>query len=426
MDKKGNFQFIDWSVTGAEIAFRYGFEKGPEFTETITLPVKPDVDQAFQSAGDLAHLILGVSYYKAWPSQQVRYGYEITADIAQYLNLLYREGLGQFAYQNNLDPRKFTAFEATDKKIRVKKINTSGTLLMQSGGKDSLLSATLLHKAHKSFSQVYISSTDNQPLFTKALSKDNFLIKRDVDIGNLNQAQEEGAYNGHIPVTAINSVLSLLLTICLKRQQLVISLEASTEEPTGYIGKIPVNHQFAKTLDLEKMLAGLIKKNIASDIDYISLIRPLTELKCCQLFVATGAWNKFKYSFASCNIANYRLGHNAESLQWCGKCPKCANSFLLFAPWVSYEELIEVFGGKNLLLDPKLQQTYLAMFGIEGKKPFECVSDIQELRLSYYLAIERDARYKNPAFTFEKPDYDFESLRPAQLEARSFLLSVGI
>src|SRR5690606_18656389 len=98
----------------------------------------------------LLHLVAGVSYYKAAVPTDIRIeGYEIDADTAAFLETVYLNGLGEFAYRNGLDLRgriRFTAgagAEAPAPALRLRE----HALVAIGGGKDSLVSIEALRSA---------------------------------------------------------------------------------------------------------------------------------------------------------------------------------------------------------------------------------------------------------------------------------------
>ena len=85
--------------------------------------------------------------------------------------------------------------------------------------------------------------------------------------------------------------------------------------------------------------------------------------------------------------------------------------FLALTPVVQRQQLEEVFGGRNLLLDPNLEPTYRSMLGIEGEKPLDCVGEIKESRMAMRMAQEHQPRLSK--YLFDLPaDYDFRELGP--------------
>ena len=62
--------------------------------------------------------------------------------------------------------------------------------------------------------------------------------------------------------------------------------------------------------------------------------------------------------------------------------------FLIFAPFVKREELLEVFG-ENLFKKEELKDTYLELIGKKDIKPFECVGEIEECQEAARMAAEK-------------------------------------
>ena len=73
---------------------------------------------------------------------------------------------------------------------------------------------------------------------------------------------------------------------------------------------------------------------------------------------------------------------------WCGKCPKCAFVFALYAAYLPKKALTEIFG-KNLFDDAALIPLYKELLGLKGFKPFECVGTPEETKEAFHLAQKR-------------------------------------
>src|SRR5688572_29098008 len=110
-DTIGTFRFVRCTFDAATGVARlvYAFDDGPELIETITVPGAPfkvegERAAAVERALRLLHLITGVSYYKAAVPGEIRIeSYAIDADTAALLELIYVNGLGEFAYRNGLN-----------------------------------------------------------------------------------------------------------------------------------------------------------------------------------------------------------------------------------------------------------------------------------------------------------------------------------
>ncbi|MFA7123502.1 MAG: hypothetical protein WC212_05645, partial [Candidatus Delongbacteria bacterium] len=77
-------------------------------------------------------------------------------------------------------------------------------------------------------------------------------------------------------------------------------------------------------------------------------------------------------SFRSCNAGS-------KENKWCLKCPKCLFTYIMLSPFVSDEDLADIFG-KNLLDDKELEPVFFELCGLKGIKPFECVGTEREVR----------------------------------------------
>ncbi|MET0290110.1 MAG: endonuclease domain-containing protein, partial [Pseudoxanthomonas sp.] len=105
------FRFVgcDFDAATGVAKLRYAFDQGPELVETVTFPgapfaLSPERATSVQRALRLLHLMAGVSYYKAGvPETILVEGEPLDADTADWLEQVYLNGLGEFAYRNGLD-----------------------------------------------------------------------------------------------------------------------------------------------------------------------------------------------------------------------------------------------------------------------------------------------------------------------------------
>lgn len=389
--------------------FRYQ-NNGIDFEEIVTFPeaITDYNQEALDRALFLAFMLVGTSYYKTFPSEKVEIS-EGGLDEWQvgFFEQVYQEGLSQFAYENNLTRDDLALFEATRESEEPAEYHASDTspLVLQSGGKDSLLLAELLNKKNQSFTPWYISSVEAHPKVLDSLSSPLLRTKRQLDTEGLQKASTSGGLNGHVPVTYIVLSLALIQSILLGKDTVLAAIGNEGEEPHEVIGDLEVRHQWAKTWRAEQMFSQYVQEYISPEIKVGSPLRKYSELKIAKMFVEN-TWDKYLKDFSSCNVANYVQGQNNQKLGWCGNCPKCANSFLLFAPFVEPGELSSVFNGENLFKKESLHETFKGLLGIDGiMKPFECVGEIEELRLAYHLAHERSSEFVLP---FEVPDSNYE------------------
>ena len=380
------FKFTNYSFDHQNglATFDYEGPTGIHFAETIefSAPESTNYDPStLDHALFLAFIILGTSYYKAKPTKDVWLSNPIDSSQANFFNQIYQEGLSQFAFENHLKRADLAHFTASDSAIKPSVPNQAPDhttrLVLLSGGKDSLLTAEKLYQDNLPFTSVYISNSDTDlPEIVSSYGKP-LVIKRHLDRENL---QKAAGLNGHVPITLINESLALIQAILINATEVYIGLGREGEEPHTHIDDLLVNHQWSKTPTTQKSLKSYVSSYITKAIQIMSLLEDKTELEIAGEFVKL-CWDKFGDKFSSCNVANYKQGNNNNSLKWCGKCPKCANSFLLFAPYLPIEK--QPFG-HDLFLDPDLTDTFKGLLGIDGfMKPFECVGTTTELREAY-------------------------------------------
>ncbi len=398
--------------------FRYKFEDGISFEEKITFDKVGDYDsELLERALLLAFMLIGSSYYKTFPSINVvlKTG---TLDEwqTQFFNSAYQEGMSQFALENNLQRRDLAHFDVSNNLQPAPLAYAGeGTLALQSGGKDSLLTAALLKRNGVPFVPWYISNSPDHPAVLDGLGKPLRVVRRQLDREGIKAAASRGGRNGHVPITYMVMSVALIDAILCNKNVILLSIGHEGEEPHAIIGDLPVNHQWSKTWPAEQAFAEYVKRYISPDINIGSPLRGKSELKIAELF-AEHAWAQYGHEFSSCNLANYKQGYSNQQLKWDGECPKCANSFLLFAPFIEPKELTSLFGGQDLFAKPSLEQTFKGLLGVEGvMKPLECVGEIEELRLAYHMVREKwGSTYAELPFAVPESDFDYHKGYEAQ------------
>lgn len=395
--------------------FRYGFDDGTEFEEKVTFAAANQYDpQILDRALFLAFVLAGTSYFKAFPTPDITFHTgAIDEWQAEFLNSVYQEGLSQFAFENGLKRTDLAQFAATGKVPAAIAYGGGGIIALQSGGKDSLLTASLLSENGTASTPWYVSSSDHHPALLDTLESPLATARRTIDRDGLIAAKERGGLNGHVPVTYIVASYALIDAVLRGANTMLLSIGHEGEEPHDWIDDLPVNHQWSKTWTAERRFAEYVRRYISPDFRIGSPLRTFSELKIAELFV-THAWKRYGHSFSSCNRANYQQGADNTQLKWCGECPKCANSFVLFAPFLPAEELKSLFNGQDLFEKPLLQETFKGLFGIDGvMKPFECVGETDELRRAYHMAMERGG-YQPVSFDVPNSDFDYEKRHDGQ------------
>jgi hypothetical protein len=192
--------------------------------------------------------------------------------------------------------------------------------------------------------------------------------KLDPRLFELNKA---GALNGHIPVTAINSLIAIATAALHSLGPVVMSNERSASDPNLIWNGHEINHQWSKGVVAEGLLRAAVTAHTGLTEPYFSLLRSLSELHIAQLFARYTAYDDV---VTSCNKA-FKL--HDPTTRWCGDCPKCRFVALAMAPSMSRARLRRIFG-RDLFAEPAQVPGYLELLGIDAHKPFECVGEVEE------------------------------------------------
>jgi hypothetical protein len=392
------FRFVRCGFDAASGIARlvYAFDDGPELTETVTIPGAPFVldparAEAVARALRLLHLIAGVSYYKAAVPREIRIdAYAIDAATAALLDAVYLNGLGEFAYRNGLDLRDRIRFPAG----AVEEGNASAqglrdeALVAIGGGKDSLVSIEALRRAGVAETVTWIGGSQLIAACAERTGLPTLNIQRAL-APELFEYNRQGAWNGHIPVTAVNSAILVLAALLRGAGQVVFSNEHSASYGSMIVaadgsGTNEVNHQWSKGWAFEQAFGEHVERFVAADLHYYSLLRPLSELAVARQFARTDRYDAY---FSSCNRNFHILGERPAN-RWCGVCPKCHFVFLALAPFMPKLRLLGIFG-RNLLDDESQAGGFDALLEFHDHKPFECVGEGRESRAAMAVLASR-------------------------------------
>jgi len=441
------FRFVRREFADGAATLVYAFDDGPELIERIVFPDAPvvsrDRETALQAALDLLHLVAGVSYYKVGVPAEIRVeSTALDAATGEFLDALYLHGLGEFAYHNKLDLRGHIHFPARhpgegrdpaplrrmgelDSGLR-RNDEERGlvvglprrTLVPIGGGKDSLVSVEILKAAHEDATAVWIG---NSPLIAACAARTGLPtlnIRRELS-PLLFEYNKQGAYNGHIPVTAINSAILALAAVLYGFDTIAFSNERSASSATLEYDGQAVNHQWSKGWAFERALHDLLKSHVAADLHYFSLLRPLSELAVAERFARTSRYDDV---FSSCN-RNFRILGPKPADRWCGQCPKCHFVFLALAPFMPKPRLLAIFG-RNLLDDIALAPAFDALMEYRDHKPFECVGEGIEARAAMATLASR-AEWREDAIVARFADEIASQLDPSELALAPLLVPSG-
>lgn len=394
------FRFVSYAFdeTTGVLECTYAFDDLITFVETFTFPVPEEWNdasderkRALDRAFFLLSLVTGVSYYKAAiPERAIIESGPFTHDERRFLQTVFEKGLGEFAYVNKVDVRGIPNFEGQfiDERETPEVELQHRSLVPVGGGKDSCVSIELLRESGEEVTLASVNKPRAIMDVIKASGLPSLHIERKIS-PELLRINNEGALNGHIPVTAIVSLTLVATAILNDYDTVVMSNERSASiGNVEWMGEL-VNHQWSKSLEAEKMLAGIIHETVAPNIEYFSLLRPLSEVGITQRFAKL---ERYFDVFTSCNRA-FRIDETKRVHRWCTECPKCRFVFLALAPFMNPTRLAGIFE-KDMLRDKEQIDGFDALIGWNAHKPFECVGEVEE-SVACFLLLMKDIAWRD-------------------------------
>jgi UDP-N-acetyl-alpha-D-muramoyl-L-alanyl-L-glutamate epimerase len=377
------------------VTLRYALDEDIEFVETFDLPVqrplRPTDREAVDGLLSLLHWVAGVSYFKTAAPPAVRC--EAGAPppgVASLLEALYSEGLGEFAYVNSLARLPRPVFPAEQPVRLDDALNgpaIARVLIPVGGGKDS---AVAIETMRRSQCELALFSVGDAPAISRtaaAAELSRLVAHRQLDprLGELNRT---GALNGHVPVTAIVACAALLTAALNGFDAIAMANERSASSGNLVWDGVEINHQFSKSLAVERLLRSAIAE-LAPGLELFSILRPASELAIARAFARM---DRYHEAFTSCN-AIFRLDPALRAESWCCDCPKCRFVFLVLAPFSEPAHLREIFG-RDLLDEEHQFDGFALLTATGGDKPFECVGEEQE-SLAAIRMLADDPRWRD-------------------------------
>jgi hypothetical protein len=385
---------------------RYSLD-GREFAERVSLAPGPGWDgPEARAAARLVYLLAGVSYYKTAAPPVIDLGdTALTALERDFLRAFYADGLGEYAYRNDLDlsglrieAQHMEAGPESAAPSEGPAVRDLRPLVPFGGGIDSIVTVEGIRGRTADVALFVVNRPGDRfaaierPAAVSGLP----LIRagREID-PQLLRSSELGFLNGHVPVTGIISAIAVLAAVLNGRDAVVMSNEWSASVPTLEHDGRQINHQWSKSAAFEAAFSDVLRADPAGLPGYFSALRDRTELWVADRFAAL---TQYHQTFRSCNRAFHidvarRLDH------WCGQCDKCCFIDLILAPFMSAEQLAAVFesadeGSAEItepLRNPALKARFETLLG-SGTKPFECVGEVNECRAAVLLAAGRADR----------------------------------
>lgn len=276
---------------------------------------------------------------------------------------------------------------------RVEPVSLGGAdrlLALCGGGKDSLASFKLLERADVGFDAMVYSHN----IYGKAQPQ------HDLIDGMLRHTTAGQIHRGWVYDTALDSPAARLypeygvknilaaetvssywtaLPIALAHDYTLVALGVtrSTDEhnlvwpETGEA----INYLWGMSTAAETLLHDYIRAEIATDLSYFHLLRPIYDITVFSLLTHD---REAVVDTHSC----------AQVKPWCGKCAKCLYVWLHLVAYLDDEVVHRMFD-KNLFDMPGNRLILRKMLGLEGYKPADCVGTVSETQAAYLMARAR-------------------------------------
>jgi UDP-N-acetyl-alpha-D-muramoyl-L-alanyl-L-glutamate epimerase len=365
-------------------------------------------------------LMIGINYWCVFPTSDIRIeGFSLTRTQARFWDSLYLNGLGEFFYNMQIDFHNLIAFpydaSATDPvpaRFERTAEQPGRSLLLNGAGKDSILSAEMLKASGTLFDFFAFAPTPAHKRIATLVGAKNIKVSRRRDL-RINATMSWFGMSSAYPSVSTFTFIATLLAELLGYNSIIFSNERSADFGNlVYLG-LPVNHQWCKSSEAEKLINDYISCYITPDISTSSLLREYSELEIVRRFVRYPQYLRY---VTSCNTY-FWLPRPVQLLSrkgyWCNQCPKCVFLFACFTAFLPKKETVDIFGA-DLYAKKRLSPLFRRILGIEGFKPLDCVGEPEEMILAMHQAAMRREYAGEPAMQlFEEhfpPSYDFDEI----------------
>lgn len=428
MPRASSFTFCGYTVDAARstitFTYRVAFAGGKTRTYTDRLLLEGVAPEQWEQVPEAVLtptlqallLMLGINYWCAHPVSDMRIeGFSLTRGQARFWDALYLNGLGEFFYNMRLDFRGLIAFPydaAAPAPAPARFERPARALLLNGAGKDSILSAELLKASNAPFDFFAFAPTPAHERVAALVGANTVRVNRKSDL-RLGLTMARHGISSAYPSVSTFTFVAVLLAELLGYRSIIFSNERSADFGNlTYLG-LPVNHQWCKSTEAERLINAYIQSYITPDISTSSLLRTYSELEIVRRFVH---YPQYLRQVTSCNTY-FWLPRPMQLLSrtsyWCKRCPKCVFLFACFAAFLPKREVVGIFG-VDLFAKKRLLPLFKRILGLEGFKPLDCVGEPEEMVLAMHGAAQRGEYAGEPAMRlFEEyfpSGYDFETI----------------
>ncbi len=373
MNRAQRFTYRGYQSNGSTITATYELD-GLVFHERVSVPDADLADPAVDAIIELWYLIAGLSYYKTGAPLIVDFaGHQVGEHGMALVRAAYIDGLGEFAYRNglNLDDITFTG----DSPLRAPVVApaSESVLIPFGGGIDSCVTVDALSHLPRTLFVMSPAHATFAPL-EEAAAVTGLPVARVTRQLDLEALRSHSRFNGHVPVTAMVTLLACVRALSDGHGAVVMSNEHSSSVPNVVTNGRAINHQWSKSAEAELLIANAVAERVGNGFTVASFLRDRSELWVAREF---STLTHFHPLFRSCNRA-FTQEQATRAVTWCGSCDKCLFINLVLAPFMDRAVLSAIFESEPLA-NPTLwgQLETLVGRGVNDK-PFECVGDPSE------------------------------------------------
>jgi hypothetical protein len=388
IERANRFTYVGLEVNQDHVVGHYDLD-GRHFVERVEFeatgpPNVPGVE------GILAvwYLVAGLSYYKAGAAKVVDLGTSpVTPSSRALLEAALLDGLGEYAYRNELDLSDVRVEGGVDAPSVELELDGARVLTPFGGGIDSVVTVEALRGVvDQSLFVMSPPSGRFAPLERTASATGLKVVRATRHLDPAILAGDPTFLNGHVPVTAMVTLLAAAAAAASGRGGVAMSNEHSASVPNLVHHGRAVNHQWSKSLEAERLLADAVAGSVGSSLVVASMLRDRSELWVAERFSHLAQYHDV---FRSCNRA-FRQDVDGRAPSWCGECDKCLFIDLVLAPFIERDRLAAMLGVEPLS-DVARSDQLRTLVGLGSeRKPFECVGDPAECTVALTTIAGRD------------------------------------
>lgn len=385
--RAARFAYLNLEIDGSTMRGHYECD-GTTYCETVEFSHSLERNpEAIRAVAELWFLMAGLSYYKARAAHTIDVGSLPLGKAGRsLLHAGVLDGLGEFAFRNDLDLSDVAIVGGSNVTVTSASVDARTVVVPFGGGIDSVVTVRALSPQLES--ALFVMSPPSglfEPLEETAALMHLHVQRATRILDPRITAPSSQVFNGHVPVTAMVTLLAAISALASGQGGVVMSNEHSASVPNLTRAGRDVNHQWSKSLEAERLIAAAISERCAEALTVASFLRDKSELWVAREFAKS---HDVLTTFRSCNRA-FRQDRSQRAHTWCGECDKCLFINLVLAPFVPVGALDTIFQGDAPLRRTEMAAAIRTLVGLgTQKKPFECVGDPDECAVALHVVSE--------------------------------------